>query len=101
MQRQYYSTDHTMQIIREALADLRYTGTLRNAQYTKSKRCSKKTAAMLLERDDDNPGRLTAIQRETLEARAGKQYRRRDPYEKRANENTSEYAARINKLIRG
>lgn len=66
---------------------------------SKWKRCSKKTAADLLEKDDDRPGTLTAVQREELTRIAGKQYRKKDPFLKRENENTQEYIRRINSLV--
>ena len=66
---------------------------------TRGKRISKKTAADLLYQDDDTPGRLTPVQRQTLEDRAGKAYVKRDPFAKRPSETVEQYVARINKLV--
>jgi hypothetical protein len=99
--RPYRTTDKTARIVRFTGEHPRHVGSLSEAKHTKSKRCSKKTATFLLEQDDDNPGRLTSEQRETLEERAGKQYRKRDPFEKRKHENTDEYVRRINRIIGG
>lgn len=64
---------------------------------------TKKTAAELLYQDDDRDGtnqdRLTREQRVTLEKRAGKQYTKRDPFEKRPTESVEAYVARINRLV--
>lgn len=76
----------------------RFIGSLGDAKYSKSKRCTKKTAITLLDRDDSNP-RLSTAQRKTLEERAGKQYSNRNPMIRRSDESDTGYISRINKLM--
>ncbi|KKK77984.1 hypothetical protein LCGC14_2848100 [marine sediment metagenome] len=99
--RPYRTSDKTLRIVRSTREPSRYIGSLSEPKYTKSIRCTKKTAILLLERDDDNQGMLTAVQRETLEARAGEQYRKRDPFDKRPSETTAGYVARIRRVMKG
>ena len=69
-------------------------------KYTQWRRpIRKKTAAELLEKADAGQAKLTASQRETLEARAGKSYKKKDPLVKRPDESTQEYLARIQKMF--
>ena len=63
------------------------------------KPCSPATAAELLHRDDEKPGLLTADQRQTLELKAKKKYKKIDPFLKRPTETTEEYIRRINNLV--
>lgn len=75
---------------------------------------TKKTASELLVADDNKrkngvrpENLLTAVQRETLVARAGDNYSDRleenkkpvDPFQKRKGETTEEYISRINRLL--
>lgn len=65
----------------------------------RGKRPSKKTCAELLEKDDINPGILSAEQRQMLEAKAGDKYKKMNPYEKRPDETLEMYARRLKKLV--
>jgi hypothetical protein len=65
----------------------------------RGKPCSPATAAELLHRDDDSPGLLSSEQRQLLEAKAAKKYKKIDPFLKRSTETTEEYVRRINKLV--
>ncbi len=98
--RRYRTSDKSAFVVRRVFDDRHIIGKLTESQYTKSKRCSKKTAVMLLEKDDDNPGMLTVESREALETRAGKQYKKRDPFERRPNETDWQYVERINRVMK-
>ena len=67
----------------------------------RGKPISKKTCVEFLERDDNKPGFLTAVQRETLEKKAGNKYKKQDPFEKRKGESVEQYAKRISALVKG
>lgn len=99
MNRRYRATNKTMRIVRNVTEFPRDIGPLIGDKGTGGRPCTKKTAVMLLERDDNSPGLLTTIQRETLEERAGDQYRKRDPFERRPSESSDEYVRRINKIM--
>lgn len=58
-----------------------------------------KTAAELLEKDDEKPGTLTADQRLEMSKRAGDKYKKRDPFLKRPTESQKDYIRRINKMM--
>lgn len=72
------------------------------------KRCRKKTARELLEKEEETPGTFTKVQRLTLEALAGKKpgtakrsKKPVDPFDKLQGETPEEYVKRITVLVQG
>jgi len=81
------------------MQEARHIGHLGDTKATKWKAASKKTAAELLERNDNGELKLTEAQRSILVERAGKNYKPANPLERRKGETVESYMARLKKLF--
>lgn len=100
--RRFRESDKSVFVLKDQGQSGRFIGSTSDPKHCGSKGFTARTAAELLEKDDDSVGskhRLSDYQRDLFARVAGDRYKKRDPYEMRSSETKDDYIRRINVLM--